>query len=345
MMAKESLQIALIKYNKKTWCKSGLLGVFIGLAAIVPGISGSTAAIIFKLYDQFLYAISNLFKKFKQCFVFLLPILIGIVVGVVGGFIAIKSLLNLIPFAIICLFAGLMTGATPAVKDEIKVVKYNAKRISFFCIGLILPVIMGALSAILSISSGTVTSDPFMPVEWWQPILGVIFGAFVGLTQIMPGLSASAFMMAVGWFTTIVESISMSYWQTNPQIFIIYGSLVFGFFAGVFCFSKLLTRLLTNHRNTSYTFIFGLSIGSIFSMFCNSDVMEVYYSWKTASAGNIAFNAILGIVLFALGLFGAYMLVRYQRKKDAENAAKELQTDSVEEGVQEETLTSVEPQA
>ena len=47
----------------------------------------------------------------------------------------------------------------------------------------------------------------------------------------------------------------------------------------------------------------------------------------------------------ALGLFGAYMLVRYQRKKDAENAAKDLQTDSVEEGAQEETLTSVEPQA
>ena len=47
----ESLEIALIKYNKKSWCKSALLGFFIGLAVIVPGISGSTVAIIFKLYD------------------------------------------------------------------------------------------------------------------------------------------------------------------------------------------------------------------------------------------------------------------------------------------------------
>ena len=46
-MGKDSLQVALIKYNKKTWCKSGILGIIIGLAAIVPGISGSTAAIIF----------------------------------------------------------------------------------------------------------------------------------------------------------------------------------------------------------------------------------------------------------------------------------------------------------
>lgn len=334
-MGKESLEIALVKYNKKTWCKSGLLGVFIGLAAIVPGISGSTAAIIFKLYDQFLYAISNLFKKFKQCFIFLLPILIGIVIGVVGGFIAIKQLLKLLPFGIICLFAGLMSGAAPAVKDEIKVVQYNAKRISLFCVGLILPIIMGATSAILTITGGGVHADAFVPVQWWQPILGVVFGAFVGLTQIMPGLSASAFMMAVGWFTNIVESISLSYWQLNPQIFIIYGALIFGFFAGVFCFSKLLTRLLTKHRSTTYTFIFGLSIGSILAMFCNSDIIDVYYAWKTASAGNIALNVVLGVVLFVGGAIGAYMLVRYQRKKDAEKAKAEEQ---------EETPALTEPQ-
>ena len=81
-MKQDSLEIALIKYNKKTWCKSGLLGFFIGLAVIVPGISGSTVAIIFKLYDQFLYAVGNLFKKFKQCFAFLLPIGLGMVLGV-----------------------------------------------------------------------------------------------------------------------------------------------------------------------------------------------------------------------------------------------------------------------
>ena len=69
-MQKESLEIALIKYNKKTWCKSALLGLFIGLAVIVPGISGSTVAIIFKLYDSFLYAVGNFFKKFKVCFAY-----------------------------------------------------------------------------------------------------------------------------------------------------------------------------------------------------------------------------------------------------------------------------------
>ena len=57
----QDLQKALIRYNRKTWSKSALLGFFIGLAVIVPGISGSPVAIIFKLYDEFLYAVSNLF--------------------------------------------------------------------------------------------------------------------------------------------------------------------------------------------------------------------------------------------------------------------------------------------
>ena len=71
-MSKVDLQMELIRYNKKTWCKSGILGFIIGLAVIIPGISGSTVAIIFKLYDQFLYAVGNLFKQFKKCFAFLL---------------------------------------------------------------------------------------------------------------------------------------------------------------------------------------------------------------------------------------------------------------------------------
>ena len=69
-MKNESMEIALIKYNKNTWAKSAFLGFFVGLAVIVPGISGSTVAIIFKLYNQFLYALGNLFKQFKKCFTF-----------------------------------------------------------------------------------------------------------------------------------------------------------------------------------------------------------------------------------------------------------------------------------
>lgn len=318
-MEQESLEIALMKYNKKTWCKSGLLGFFIGLAVIVPGISGSTVAIIFKLYDQFLYAVGNLFKKFKQCFAFLLPIGLGMVLGVGVGFISVKQLLDLIPFAIVCLFAGLMCGAFPAVKDELKGAQTNAKRWVLFAVGLLIPVALGCVSAWLTVSAETSTADKFEIVQWWHVVLGLIIGYVVGVTQVVPGLSASAFLMAVGWFANLVDSVSMTYWKSNPMIFAVYAGLGMGFLAGIFTFSKLLTFLFGRARHTSYFMIVGLSLGSIVSMFCNGDIIATYLTW--AESGIHVFDLVLGIALFAVGVVGAYLLVRYQRKKDAENTS------------------------
>lgn len=316
-MGKESLEIALIQYNKKTWCKSALLGFFIGLAVIVPGISGSTVAIIFKLYDQFLYALGNLLKKFKQCFLFLLPIGIGIVVGVLLGFIAVKSLLEILPFAIVCLFAGLMTGAFPAVTDEIKGAKKTAGRVALFALGLFIPVALGCVSALLSGANAGVTKDAFANVQWWHFVLGLAIGAVMGITQIVPGLSASAFLMAVGWFNSLVQSVSLTYWKSNPLVFLVYAGLGIGFIGGILAFSKLLTGIFAKARHTAYAMIVGLSLGSILSMFCNGDIVEVYASW--AAGGAFALDVCLGIALFVAGVIGAYLLVRYQRKKDAES--------------------------
>ncbi len=319
-MGEKSLEIALIKYNKKTWCKSALLGFFVGLAVIVPGISGSTVAIIFKLYDQFLYALSNLFKKFKQCFIFLLPIGIGIVVGVLLGFFTVKKLLDILPFAVVCLFAGLMCGAFPAVTDEVKGMKWNIKRTALFCSGLAIPVALGCVSAVLAVNGGT-GADVFASVAWWQVALSLAIGFVVGVTQIVPGLSASAFLMAVGWFGSLMASVSMTYWKGNMAIFLVYGGLGVGFLLGLFTFSKLLTHLFGKARHTSYSMIVGLSLGSILSMFCNGDMMGVYVAW--AKEGFVWYDGVLGALLFVAGIFAAYLLVKYQRKKDAEEAEKE----------------------
>ena len=316
-MHKDSLEIALIKYNKKTWCKSAFLGFFIGLAVIVPGISGSTVAIIFKLYDSFLYALGNLLKQFKKCFVFLLPIGIGVVIGVLLGFIAVEKLLAILPFAVVCLFAGLMIGAFPAVTDEIKGAKMNAKRIVLFAVGLLIPVALGCYSAF---TIGQAGGTLFESVSIWHILLAIVIGAVVGITQIVPGLSASAFLMAVGWFTSLVDSVSMTYWKANPKIFLIYGALVVGFLVGMLGFSKLLTLIFAKARHTAYSMIVGLSLGSIISMFVNGDIVKVYLSWENGSA--FLLDVLLGVALLVAGFIGSYALGRYQRKKDAENTQK-----------------------
>ena len=330
-MSQKEMQIALIKYTKKSWCKSGLLGVLIGLAVIVPGISGSTVAIIFKLYDQFLYAVGNLFKNFKRCFIFLLPIGLGLIVGVGLGFLTVKQLLDWLPFAVIGLFAGLMTGAFPAVADEVKGMKWTAARVTLLIVGVVIPVAIGCFSALSGAKNAEQAAeaaggvkDVFSTVRWWQIPLSLVVGYAVGVTQIVPGLSARAIMMAIGWFQTLVDSVSFTYWQSNPAIFFIYAALGVGFLAGLFTFSKFLTYLFRRVRDGAYSMIVGLSIGSILSMFLNGDVVVVYAEW--ARLGIVWADLILGVLLFAAGGFVSYLLVRYQRKKDAEKAENANET-------------------
>ena len=53
-----------LKYgSKKQVVKGGILGFFIGLAVIVPGVSGSAVAVIFGLYEKLLYAFGNFLRR------------------------------------------------------------------------------------------------------------------------------------------------------------------------------------------------------------------------------------------------------------------------------------------
>ena len=83
--------------------------------------------------------------------------------------------------------------------------------------------------------------------------------------------------------------------------------------AGLLGLSKLLTDIFARARHTAYSLIVGLSLGSIFSMFCNGDIIGVYVAW--AQGGSFVFDLLLGVALFALGAFGAYKLVQFERKK------------------------------
>lgn len=301
-----------------------MLGFFIGLAVIVPGISGSTVAIIFKLYDAFLYAVSNLFKQFKRCFFFLLPIGIGILIGLAVGFLTVQKALEYIPFAIVGGFAGLMSGAFPAVKDELKGAKITGGRIALFIAGVCLPIAVALLSVFFSGGAGKDFS------VWWRIVLCLPVGAIVGLTQVVPGLSASAILMSIGYFTPLVESVHVSYWKENPIIFLTYAALGIGFLIGIFFSSGVLTKAFEKARQTAYFPIVGLSLGSIAAMFCNVEIFAVYKEW--AQKGISQKDLWLGVALFVVGAVIAYLLVRYQRKKDAESAVKteEKQNDVAE---------------
>lgn len=298
-----------LKYkNGKEVAKGGLLGFFIGLAVIVPGVSGSTVAIIFKLYHKLLYALGNIVRKFKKCAKFLVPILIGLIVGFVLGFLAIQRLIDISPFTIIGLFAGLMLGAFPAVYDEVRAEKKTPLRIGLFAVGLAIPVVISVVSVF-----ATEGAQSLEGLNAGHYILFLALGYLVAITQVVPGLSATAILMAFGYFTPIMQSVHLSYWQENPAVFGVYACLAVGFLLGLVTFSKLLTKIFARRRAAAFFVIVGLSLGSVVTMFFNPDVYAVYKGW--AENGVNALDLALGLVLFAVGIVVAYFFVRYERKK------------------------------
>ena len=297
-----------LKYkNKKEVAKGGVLGAFIGLAVIVPGVSGSAVAIIFKMYEKLLYAISNLFKKFKKCAKFLVPIAVGIIAGFVFGFFGVRALLNILPFIIICLFAGLMFGAYPAVTDQIKRTKRTPKNIILFIIGLIIPILISVVSIY-----GNVAVHSLENLQFYHYIIFALIGFLVAITQLVPGLSATALLMSFGYFTPLMNSVSLTYFKENPAIFIVYACLIVGFLIGLFATSKGLSALIKKKKVPTFYTIAGLSLGSFITMFFNPEVMDVYSSW--GASGNMARDLCVGILVFIIGVILSYWFVRFERK-------------------------------
>ena len=287
--------------------KSGLLGIFIGLAVIVPGVSGAAVAIIFRLYEKLLYAMGNLFKKFGKCFVFLLPIGIGAVIGVAGGFLGVKRLLELIPFAIVALFAGLMFGSYPAITDQLKGTERTPKRALLMLIGIIIPILVAVGSTFVSTADRSLEN-----LKLYHYILFVVLGYAVGVTQIVPGMSATALLMMLGYFTPMMRSIGFGLLKNMP-VLLVFVCMFIGFIAGLLTFSKALSILLKKAKASSFCFISGLSLGSIITMFFNPEMYGVYCGW--AETGVVWWELILGMVLFTGGIFASYRLVAFERSK------------------------------
>ena len=298
--------------NGKEVFKGGVLGAFIGLAVIVPGVSGSAVAIIFRLYEKLLYALGGIFHRFKESARFLLPIALGGIVGLAAGFFGVRFLLNLLPFAIVALFAGLMLGAFPAVTDEIKGEKPTPLRILLFLLGLLFPIGLSALSVF-----GTPDMLSLDNLSWYHYILFLLVGYAIAVTQLVPGLSATALLMTFGCFTPLMNSVSLTYWQENPMVLLVYACLAVGFVLGLLTFSNGLSRLLEKKRAPAFYTIAGLSLGSIVTMFFNPEIVEVYESWTIGAAMWRELG--IGMALFGIGIIAATYFVRYERNRVMKN--------------------------
>ena len=62
--------------------KTFFIGIFVGMANVIPGVSGGTLVVVFNIYDRFVNAITFNIKKLLKNWKFVVPILTGMLLGI-----------------------------------------------------------------------------------------------------------------------------------------------------------------------------------------------------------------------------------------------------------------------
>ena len=75
-----------------------LKGMVIGIANIIPGVSGGTMAVSMGIYDKIIHAATHIVSEFKKSMRILIPIILGAAIGVVALALTIAKLVAWLTF-------------------------------------------------------------------------------------------------------------------------------------------------------------------------------------------------------------------------------------------------------
>lgn len=280
-------------------------GIVIGVAMIIPGVSGGTLAVLLGIYDTIINSINNIFRNFKKSIITLLPIILGAVVGFVMLIIPLTYGLKHCPLIIISLFAGLIIGGIPQLYKKVQS-KENVLGviIGFLSIGLMIGLCFIVTNINISFDKLT------LPI-----ILYLILGGFLSACAlVVPGISGSMIMMILGLYSPILLVLSdvLHFQNIFNNILILLpllGGLIFGFFS----ISKLMGYLLKKHETNTFFAIIGFVIGSIFTIF-----------FVTITDGEYQIDYTLpSILISSICLIGGFLLTFFLEKKLSSRKEKE----------------------
>jgi len=277
--------------------KNILKGAVIGIANIIPGVSGGTMAVAMGIYDTLIHSLTHLFKEFKKSVMTLLPILLGAAIGIIGLSFLIEKMFHWIPMQTNLLFIGLIIGGLPAmtvkVKDEKIKPGYIAACLIFFLI------VVG--SAALGSAEGK-SADLSMSFLNIIKLFGV--GVIASATMVIPGVSGSMMLMLMGYYNPIIETVN-SFIRSLAAFdmegiwagFCVLCPAGIGVVLGIFLIARLIEIIFEKFPFYAYWAIIGLIVASPFAIVLLGSFGEI-----------TVLHILTSIVTLALGFFIAKKL-------------------------------------
>lgn len=294
-----------------------IYGCIIGVANIIPGVSGGTMAVMLNIYDKLIDSFTGLRKRFKKSIAFLLPILIGAVLGIFAFSKLIKYLIAVCPMPTCFLFIGLIIGSLPLVFRKALSTKFRLTSV-IPCI-----VFLGLMIALAFVSTegkDKAAIEMTLNVGTWFYLL---FSAAVSaMCMIIPGVSGSMIMMIFGIYATVLGAIS-DLFKNFMNSFMLLLPVGIGVILGIVFGAKLVDICIKKLPQPTFFAIIGLMLGS---------PLVIYMKFQAQSSENfvlspmnITVSAIVCVVGFVVALaFGSEKLkARLQKKNAAKTGAKE----------------------
>lgn len=266
----------------------GLKGIAYGITHIVPGLGGGLILILLGVYEQFVDALGNFFvnpKRWKEYLAFLVPLGIGMVVGMLVLAKLIDAMLQHYPAATMFFFMGLLVGTIPSVLRMHGDMRLTIGRAAALFGGLLVVVGLGMLEP----QTGQ--------ANWARAITsagGVAYNLFIsflaGGASVTPGLDGSYVLLLGGTYGAVIEAVA-----ALSELIIRWGTLLstgIGAVLGIISFSKLIDAVLKRAPAVSYYAVLGLVVGSVYGLWPHEA--------RAVSVPVLAIAFLLGVVLALL---------------------------------------------
>lgn len=274
-----------------------LQGMAVGIANIIPGVSGGTMMVAMGLYDKLIHCITHLKSEFKEAIKLLIPIFAGAGIAIVLLSRLFEYLLAVHPIPTNFAFCGLIAGSLPFIFQKVKGHPVTVGKAIPFLVFFAIVIVM----ALMGEASGTAADVSFSIVNVVK-LLGV--GVIAAATMVIPGVSGSMMLMLLGYYdvilVTINDAIDALLAFDMQEIFRVVGILApfgIGVIVGIFVIAKIIEFIFSKAEIHAYYAIIGLIMASPIAILLQTD-------WSKFSIVTM----LISVVTFVAGWFAASKL-------------------------------------
>lgn len=237
-----------------------LKGFLLGIANVIPGVSGGTLALTLGIYQDLIGAISHFFKNLKKNLTFLIPLGIGMIVAILLGSKVITFCLDRFALPTTLFFIGLIVGGIPLLTKKLKGRRLKPLNLAVFLLTFGIVMIMTFLNA----GNNAVDLSNMSVIQF---ILLMIIGMVAAATMVIPGVSGSFVLMLLGYYKPVMATLgNLTDFSLLGHNILVLAPFGIGLLIGIVGIAKLIEFLLKKYEIPTYYGIIGFVTASVIGL-------------------------------------------------------------------------------